>query len=499
MKFNFEKDIFISYAHLDNEALTKDQEGWIAQFHYALERRLAQLLSEKPDIWRDPRLRGNEYFGDEIIDQFPKVKILLSVLSPRYVKSEWCVREVRKFTEAAAQNIGVRIGNKSRIFKVIKTPVPLEEHPDEIRDLLGYPFYTEDDTGRFREFNPEKGTHYFQNYWDKFEDVAQDLCDLIMEVAKAGTSAVEQPEPAPEQTVYLAEASSDLLEQRDSIRRNLQEQGYTVFPEPVKALPFFLKDGNFRDEVTEYLKRCRLSIHLISSRYGLVPEDEQSSTIEIQYDEALAQSKKESLTCLIWMPSNMQIQDERQQKFIEKLRNDSGVQIVEKTQLEDLKTIIKDILEKLKKPTEEPPPEGGPLRVYLIYDKEDKNAIKPLDDYLYDDLELEVMKSSFDGTPEELRETHQKRLQFCDAAIIYYDHANELWLDAKMDDLRKASGLRTTNPMLAKAVYISGKKTEHKEDFRTREALVIKHFETFSGDVLTKFAAQLQSDERGGK
>ena len=34
---NYEDDIFISYAHNDNQALLEGQRGWIDNFHQALE------------------------------------------------------------------------------------------------------------------------------------------------------------------------------------------------------------------------------------------------------------------------------------------------------------------------------------------------------------------------------------------------------------------------------------------------------------------------------
>lgn len=46
----FEKDIFISYAHIDNESLVDGDKGWITEFHRSLEIRLAQLLGQKPVI-----------------------------------------------------------------------------------------------------------------------------------------------------------------------------------------------------------------------------------------------------------------------------------------------------------------------------------------------------------------------------------------------------------------------------------------------------------------
>src|SRR5262245_60108964 len=117
-----EKDIFISYAHLDNETLTEEQKGWVTTFHHALEKRLGQLLAHLPNIWRDEKLQGNDYFGEEIVDQFQKLRVLVSILSPRYVESDWCRKELRTFYDVAQKFHGVRLGNKSRIFKVIKHP-----------------------------------------------------------------------------------------------------------------------------------------------------------------------------------------------------------------------------------------------------------------------------------------------------------------------------------------------------------------------------------------
>ncbi|MGD9302323.1 MAG: TIR domain-containing protein, partial [Desulfobacterales bacterium] len=123
-----ENDIFMSYAHLDNETLTEDEKGWVSAFDNALQKRVSQLIGRKADIWRDRKLHGNDIFGDEIVDQFPKLKVFVSIVSPRYLKSEWCLKELKEFHKVANKTGGVRLGNKSRIFKVIKTPVPPDEY-----------------------------------------------------------------------------------------------------------------------------------------------------------------------------------------------------------------------------------------------------------------------------------------------------------------------------------------------------------------------------------
>src|ERR1043166_10085774 len=122
----FEHDFLISYAHIDDEALVAGDKGWVSRLHRLLEIRVGQLLGETPKIWRDPKLQGNDYFSDTILERLPRIAALVSVLSPRYVQSEWCNRELKEFFRVAERSGGVRIGDKARIFKVVKTPVSHE-------------------------------------------------------------------------------------------------------------------------------------------------------------------------------------------------------------------------------------------------------------------------------------------------------------------------------------------------------------------------------------
>ena len=76
----FEGDAFISYAHLDNIGLTEGHKGWVANLRRALEIRVAQLLGKQSEIWWDPKLQGNDVFGDTLIAQLQHVASLVSVV-----------------------------------------------------------------------------------------------------------------------------------------------------------------------------------------------------------------------------------------------------------------------------------------------------------------------------------------------------------------------------------------------------------------------------------
>lgn len=445
----FEDDIFISYAHIDNYPLTEGQEG-------------------------------------SIVERFPSVALLVSVLSPRYVRSDWCVRELKEFSKAAAITGGIRVADKSRIFKVIKTPVERQQHPQEVQELLGYEFYQFDQSGRPIEFSKIFGAEAERHYWTKINDLAYDIKEMLDKLCEHGNDTGEQtPIPATGTTIYLAETTFDLVEERNKIKRELQQRGYVVLPE--RSLSPYYPD--FAQVVRENLAGCKLSIHLIGARYGMVPEGAERSHVVLQNELAIqhAQNSPEFLR-LVWMPVGLQPQEPRQEELITSLQSDASLL---QTSLEELKTIIQDKLNPAPQPTKEALAEDGPLRVYLICDQRDLEAIDLVDEYLYDQG-FEVIKPLFEGDEAQVRQDHQEQLQVCDVVMIYCGDIQEPWLRTKLGDLRKVYGYGRSKPMLAKGIFMPEPHTEQKRRWcRTREAELIKNFQE-----LELFAQQIRGGQR---
>src|SRR4051812_14407393 len=177
---NFEGDAFISYAHLDNLELVEGRKGWVANFHRALEVRVAQLLGKSPHIWRDPKLAGNDLFAETLVDRLRRVAVLVSVVTPRYLKSEWTLREFTEFLKAADRQGGLKVRDKARVFKVLKQPVPLDKTPPELRAILGYEFFSTDpETGKVHELDEVFGPEAQRDFWLRLDDLAHDLVTLL--------------------------------------------------------------------------------------------------------------------------------------------------------------------------------------------------------------------------------------------------------------------------------------------------------------------------------
>jgi Domain of unknown function (DUF4062) len=508
----FDCDAFISYSHIDNIGLIDGSKGWITNLHRALEIKLSQFLGESPKVWRDPKLAGNDVFEVALIDRLQKVAVLIAVVSPRYVKSEWTRRELTEFCKFADAQGGVRFHDKTRVFKVVKTPVPRDTDLPELKQCLGYEFYKVDpETGRFHELDVIFGPEAQQDFWLKLDDLAYDITNLLEELRREfeeGKAAA--PAPAAE-AVYLAETTSDLKEQREAIRRDLQQHGYTVLPS--QSLP--LVASEMKAQIAADLAQCRMSIHPIGDHYGFVPEGSDRSVTEIQNELAIERDKQGGFVRLLWIPAGERFQDERQAALVDQLRTNprmqSGADLLE-TILEDLRTVMYGRLKKASAPpapvaasvTEEPHAQtaqvkatdgaGGPpaehAQIYLIHDERDAAAVKAYANYLFDQG-FEILRPVFQGDEAEVREAHEENLRVCNGALIYYGSTNEAWVRRKVREIQKSVGYGRTDPLPATAIVALPPMTDEKQQFRTHDCTVIMAPSEFSPGVLAPFLSLL--------
>jgi len=490
---NCQSDLFISYAHFDDEPMFDGQRGWIEVFHKALEVRLRQLLGEEPDVWRDPALGGNEYFEDSLKKRLLNTALLLSVVTPRYLKSEWCLREVEEFCRGAEKSGGIRFEDKARLLKVVKTAVARESLPAPLQPLLGYEFYALDQTKRPREFRlpPNASDENYQACLNTLEDLAYDI-KMTLEALRTVTleQATKQP-VRPERAVYVAETSSNLRPQADQLRRELRQHAFAVFP--CEASP--ATGTAYREFVANQLGQASLSLHLLGDEYGTMLEGETRSAVEIQIEQAGLIARTGALRRVLWLPEQFTPSEDRQQRYVETLlqeaANEPNTELL-RTSIENLKTYVLRKLAEVPRPQASGKPVGAPLVVYVIHDQRDAEAIDPIRDCLIS-VGHEVKPSYFHGDEKELREYHQESLVQCDATIIYYGATNALWVQRKLYDLRKAFGLGRQRPFLAKAVLLGLPLNQEKERFRTQDAMVLSVAQGFSAAALGPFIGPLTS------
>jgi len=486
MAAEFEKHVFISYAHLDNIPITQGQDGWVSRLHTSLYSMLSRRLGCEARIWRDSKLKGDDVFSDEIVGQFSRSAVLLSIISPRYVKSDWCKRELNEFCEAAAKTTGVVVGNKSRALKVLRLPVDNDDDlPPVMKQLLGYKFFTGDEESPM-ELDPAYGPEVEQQYNQKVAMLAADVAALVkrLKADSIGEPAKEDSGPA-KPAIYLAECACDRRDDRELLAAELKMRGYRVLPD--SQLP--RDEAGYAAEVSRLLAECRLSIHLVGGIYGAVPDGpDEKSAVMVQNELAVQRcrsAKLQKLRRIIWLREGTHSAHPLQQNFIGALLGDAAMQYgadLITGAFESLRETTRAALRKLETPEPEPaagPSDEAPKLIYIVCDRRDREAAIPLRKLLKS-AGFESRIPLFEGDSTTVRQANQDSLLECDAVVVFYGAGDEAWKRTVDNELRKIKGYRPGKPLPPVRLYLSAPETTDKKELLELETNPIDGLRGFS-------------------
>lgn len=461
-------DVLIVFADNDNEPQKKKTSGWVSDFKRFLELMLMQVLGEKPNI-----LLKSE-FDTITAPDMTNVGVLATVLSKDFIQSGRCLDNVETFYKAIQNS--ERKAN--RVFKVFKAPLSNQEQPPRLRELIGYEMYQIDtETGETKEYTDYFSLEAERQYWMKMVDLAYDIFDSLMQLRALNKSS-EIRNIYKRKNIYLAETGHDLSVQRNIIKRELIRHGYIVMPQ--QTLPGTLAE--LEKVVRKDLEECSLSIHLIGSAYGEIPEGSERSIVDIQNRisaERSLQAKRSDteFSRLIWISPVIANASDRQKSFIESIKRDveaqEGAEILQ-TPLEDFKNIMREeLVESLERKGS-----GAELgkSVYLVHDRVDQQEVKALAEVI-EKSGYKVLLPEFEGELLDLRKKHIDNLRSFDAAIIFKGKVNEQWVRMKVLDLLKAPGFGRKKPIMGKAIYTGDGTAINAESYRSQNIRV------FQGDA----------------
>lgn len=337
----FKTDIYISYAHTDDESL--DGNGWVSLFAERLPGLVRQYLGYSPRVRYDDSSfrRGDDLPQAADREEVESALLFIAVATPSYVLSEWCRRELEMFSASRPPAGFGEAAPLSRIFKVLKTPLlphVRDKEPEQLRGLLGYAFYEMKDE-MLVEFSPDVSSVRDERYWNALSRLAWEMAKMLTRLKPGGempvassTAAAPSPSSSYEpgggaattsNSVYLAETTRDVRQEREEVRRELEQRGYSVLPD--KELPLYEPD--FDAAVRESLARCRMSIHLFGARYGVIPEGGDGRSVahrqlELAAERAASDTK---FRRVIWLPPGLEPADERQGALVRELQWGAGM------------------------------------------------------------------------------------------------------------------------------------------------------------------------------
>jgi hypothetical protein len=463
---NFEHHAFISYAQIDNRPLSPEQQGWVTRFHATFEALLSMRLGRPARIWRDAKLQGNDIFSAELVDRIGKSAMLITVLTPRYLESDWCARELTEFCAQLARRAAIPAQNKSRVLKVVKSPVKYQSIPEPIRETLGYSFFVVEN-GTPLELDAAYGESFAQHYNRMVCKLSWDAAQLLEQIeGEAKTTA--RARSGNVSTVYLAECGHDQQPARERLEADLTRQGYTVLPD--RRLPLENEPECIR-MIGGWLERSCLSVHLIGNQPGAVPDGLRGESIVVLQNElARARSHSHALPRLIWLPAGTQSSLPAHQSFIDAVQRDTELQWgadLLTGSAETLMQAMHETLARLERSASAPPvspavPAAPPApSLYMICVEQDRKPSIPLRRALRA-RGFEVTLPSFEGDAAAVRESHWRLVTECDLALIYYGAGDDAWKRSVDSELKKSAFQRGS--ALPRYTYLAEPRSGDKQD-----------------------------------
>jgi hypothetical protein len=424
-------DIFVSYAHLDNLAPAgRSGRGWVDAFVEPLTVQLKKRLgSGAVDLWIDRALPGNMPLTPEILTAVRESALLLVVMSPAYLSSQWCARERNAFLEVARDRVA-----DGRIFIARCLDENLGDRPAEFGDLNGYEFFMKDpDTGVPRSLgDPDPNEPAFlRQIYNLSYHLAKQLARLKSSAEPASTPAAA---PAVQTTrVFVARTTDDLEEREDDLRNHLVQAGFSVSPRRQYLQPDM---ASFESAVRADLDPSKLFVQLLSAARG--PETAFGGGKRLpllQWDVARRAGKK----MLLWRDRSVNLTDVASADHRTLL--DSAIACP----IEEFKRAVVD--EGRREP---PPPPARPSSVMVFVDSESRD--QPLARELGRILAAQGVACYWPlekGTPEEVRKDFESNLRDCDGVVIVYGASEPSWVREQLRFGTKVFRQRTNRPALA--------------------------------------------------
>jgi len=198
---------FISYSHLDNQPWGPDKECWVETFHRNLKVGIDKKRGRGSDhLWYDHRLTGNEDLTKGIRSALENSQFLLAIVSPSFLKSDYCPQELVEFLKSCDRR---SLDDGGRVFKIVKEEVDRNILHPSLQAPLGYDFL--DRSGRVATtFDTST-----RKYWNLIEEIAHDFSAALAKHATKGT-------------VCIPECPFDAIPYRVILRRELEARGYEV-------------------------------------------------------------------------------------------------------------------------------------------------------------------------------------------------------------------------------------------------------------------------------
>ena len=428
----FQHDIFVSYAHVDDVPLPGVEKGWVTNLIDTLKTKLSMQLgrSDAYSLWMDYELAHHVKLTPQIMDALNHTAIMVVILSPGYLASEWCMREKNTFLQFIKEG-------SSRVFVIERNIIEAQDRPSEFEDLIGFRFWLRDREGKPPKILGEpKPSPDELDYYRVVDEVVSGLQKALGDLKREHENHADGMAGYQEPSVFLAEVTDDLEQERASMKSYLNQFGINTLPNTW----YSQEPTNFRQCAQRDLAQCLAFVQLLSGSTGRKPPDLPKGYLSLQLELAEAMGKK----VFQWRSPSLDInslKDEEHKLLV------NGAK-VHAEGIEEFKRSVKDFV--MKPAPVKILPHLDAL-VFVNMESSDRSlAVKVCGELERHGIGYGLPINS--GNPSEIREDLEANLLESNGIIIIYGCSTVAWVRRQLLECRKILSKRE-KPLQAFAIF----------------------------------------------
>jgi hypothetical protein len=436
-------DVFISYSHADDEIPIGADYGWVTTFVTELKKVLRlKLGGQGASVWMDHNLVANEIVDETLMEMVHASRTLVLFLSPGYLKSTWCNRELGKFLE-----VNHAKKNKESVFIVELEPTPREKWHPRLRSLTPIQFYvseTLDCEGcRLLGF-PVPDPKENSPYWRKLISLAHLLSKYLIALPEnrsndAEMHLVSSISSAQESSlVWIAQPVSQLVNEWEKLAEALRQRGARIVPVGVHAYPLATA-AELMGSVQKDLQKAQLLVQLLDEHPGDMPPGGSSSLTAIQAMAAYNQCQIiDGLRYMRWRPPSILIDELKDSPHKDLLLGAMACGF------EEFRRLVLEAVDALFKPksllTQSPVCSTDSITLCVSCGPKDEELSRQVSAILADLGHSALVTPSTpekDQTPQEFRLQVEQMLSEVEGVILVYGQETVSWVQAQYARVRK--------------------------------------------------------------
>ena len=449
-------DIFISYARDDDlpPPDKPDRKGFVTFLDESVRYEFRDLGPERPKIWRDTkRIADGAQFTPEIEQALKNASFLLVILSPNWMASTWCNRELETFAKYHGPD---RLPNASSSSASIMSIPTSDLRCCRAKPALHFTSGMRIPTISTAISNFSTAARPATN------DTGRNSRRWRLILLKRKPDAAPLPLPAYRPDDLCGQARLRHARGYDRIVSELVGKGHTVVPPPKEEIPL----DTAVDAIDAALSNAEISVHLLGEKAGDAPED-QLPMVKLQLaraaaKEAQGRGRKVSPRHVgaqpLDRPSQAQLcrRPRPTRHPVDVLAKFDSQLPTDKVEGDSLSKFV-DFLNQHLLAIAPPRPPSNPARrrrrcapLSLSLPGRQRLRAQPRPGAAA--AQLEALLPVFDGPDAEIKSFNGKQLAECDAVILCWASASEVWVRAQASGLRNWHDLGRTQQFFYRAV-----------------------------------------------